>query len=185
MREVPRQPEQVDGVAREVPLVGEVVDGEDGGHAVEGRIVPVEGLQVDGNEAGLPVVGVDHLGAVAPAAQVFQRGPGVEREAHPVVAVVLVAHAVGVRAVEERRVLHEDSVDVLRHRALVEARAAVDGVHRHVDGAHEVARGEGDGAVARQEHGHAVPPPPQRLGQRRRDVGQAAGLQEGRHLRGD
>ena len=74
---------------------------------MERGVVPVERLQVDGNEPGLPVVGVEDVGPLAAAPEVLERRPREEREAQPVVVVVAVERG----AVEERRVLDEDDVD--------------------------------------------------------------------------
>ena len=68
------------------------------GAAVQRGVVPVEGLQVDGQQPGLPVVGVEHVGPLAAAAEVLEDRAREEREAQPVVGVVLVAVAVGERA---------------------------------------------------------------------------------------
>ena len=54
-----RQTDAVEGGAVEEPLVGQVVDGEDGGGTL--RQVPQQGRR----QAGLPIVAVQHLGAPA------------------------------------------------------------------------------------------------------------------------
>ena len=154
------------------------MDGEDARHAEERRVVPVEGLQVHGHEAGLPVVGVEDARPLAAAPEVLDRRAREEGEAQPVVAVVAVDDV----AVEEGRVLDEHHLDVRGRARAIEAGAARDAVDRDVDRARELARGEGDPAVAREHHRDAVAEPHERLRQRARDVGEAAGLDERRHL---
>ena len=74
----------------------------DGRRTVEGGIVPVERLQVDGHQARLPVVSVEHVGTLSAAAQVLEGGAGEEREAQPVVPVVLAgARPIRIGPVEE------------------------------------------------------------------------------------
>ena len=182
--EVAGQAQHRGGVGSEVSLIGQVVDGEDARRSMERRIVPVEGLQVDGHEARLPVVGVEDVRALAPAAEVFQAGAGEEGEAEPVVVVVVIAGAVEVGPVKERRVLDEDDRDPVLQRPAVEARAARQRVHRDVHRAQELSGRERDGSVAGEEDGDAVTEAHERLRKRGGDVGKAARLGEGSHLGG-
>ena len=99
------QPEPGHGhvVVPEDALVGEVVDGEEGGQRTEHGMVAVERAQVDGNQPGLPVVGVDDLRSPArsPSASIASSAaPTKEHEALAVVPVVAVRGAVEPIAVE-------------------------------------------------------------------------------------
>jgi hypothetical protein len=178
--QVPGQTEDVHGLGADVPLVGDVVDGEDRGRAVERGVVPVERFEVHGQEPGMPVVGVEDVGPLAAAAEVLDGGTGEEREAEMVVAV-----AVEERPVEEGRVLHEDDTQPAAEGPPVEAGAAAHVVHGDVDRSRELAGRERDLAVARDEDRDLVAGPGQGLGQRGGRVGQAAGLGEGRQLGAD
>ena len=88
------------------PLVGEVVDREDGGRAVQ-RLRPLDGVHVDGHERRLPVVGVDDVGHEAERLAQLQRAAREEGEALQVVGVALARRAVEVRAIEVAVVLEE------------------------------------------------------------------------------
>ena len=178
--QVPRQAQDADRVAIEHALVGHVVDREHARDAAQRGIAPVEGLQVDGDETGLPVVGMEDVRPLPAAAEVLQGRAREEREAQAVVGVVPVDRG----PVVEGRVLDEDDLDSGFIPCSVEAGASGHGIDGHVDRSRELAGREGNGRIAREEDGHAVTELHQRLGQRRGDVGEAPCFHVGDHLRG-
>ncbi len=178
--EVPGQAERAERVHAELALVADVVDREDTRHATKRRIVPVEHLQEDGDEARLPVVGVEDARPLAAAAEVLECRARKEGEAQAVVAL-----AVEARPVEEGRVVDEDDLD-----ASVGLQAGVPGgarepVERDQHRAGQLRRGGCARAVARKQHRHAVTEPHEGFRQGRGDVGKTAALDEGAHLRRD
>src|SRR5262245_11963722 len=104
-------------------LVREIVDGEDGRHAIERGIVGVERLQIDGKEPGLPVVRVKDVGPVTAASTELEDGAAEEGETELVVAEVSLGIAVDSLTVEERRMFDEDHAQSGREFAFVEAGA--------------------------------------------------------------
>ena len=87
-------------------LIGEVVDGVDGGAAVQ-RLRPLDGVDVDRDERRLPVVRVDHVGNPAERLRQLERAPRQEGEALEVVRVGVGRGPVEVRAVEVAVMLEE------------------------------------------------------------------------------
>ncbi len=188
-REVlPAQAQRGQRGAREDALVGEVVDREHRARRRERGGLGHEGLEVAGHEGGGPVVAmhdVDRAAAGDALAHDLGRGPRQDGEAQGVVGVVLAALAVDAGAIEEAGRVDHDEVD-LRGEPPVE--------HRHVERPlsqrelqrREAARQEEpllfERRVARHDDGDRVPEGPQRLGEGRRDVGQAADFDEGREL---
>ena len=79
--------------ALEVALVGEVVNREHAGRAVQ-RLRPLDGIQVDGHQRGLPVVGVDDVGNEPERLAQLERAARQEREALEVVGIGLPGRAV-------------------------------------------------------------------------------------------
>ena len=186
----PVQPRQVHVPVGETALEGEVMNREHAAGGLEPRAAAVLFVQHRGDQAGLPVVGVDAVGAEGHHAAQFQHGAGEEREAFGVVRVVAGRVAVEVRAVEVVRPVDEQHADLGRRpvggRAGVEdvpAAAGVDGFFAHPHGeprAGQVRRRPPvlrlHLGVVRQDQGDLVPQHGQRLGERRRHVRQPAGL---------
>ncbi len=82
------------------------MNGEHGATIAEDRIVVVEGAQIEGQERGLPVVGVEDIGdAELPGG--FEDGAAEEAVAFPVVLVFAGGRAVEGFAVEELRAVDE------------------------------------------------------------------------------
>ena len=77
-----------DAAAVEDALVGQVVDRVDGRRRVQ-RLHPLDGVDVDGDQRGLPVVAVDDVGVEAERLAQLQRPARQEREPLQVVGVAL------------------------------------------------------------------------------------------------
>ncbi len=97
--------------AVEDALIGEVVDGVEARAAVQ-RLRPFDGVQVDGDERGLPVVGVHDVGKPGERLRELERAARQEREALEVVAVALRRRSIEVRPIEVVMVLEEVDRDV-------------------------------------------------------------------------
>ncbi len=192
--EVPPEPGHRHVVVPEHALVGEVVDGEQGREPAQQRVIAVERAQVDGQEPGLPVVGVDDLrGPADTGARGLERGQTLqgaaaeEHEALAVVPVVAVGGAVEIVAIVVVIVLqqvhrHAGGAVRLDEGPLRDAIPEGDLQPRHDDP--RIGRVGLDPAVLRHHDPHVVPQARQRARQRARHVREAAGLGEGRDLGG-
>ncbi len=168
------------------------MDGEQGREPAQQGVVAIERAQVDRDQPGLPVVGVDDLRGPADArARALQRGEALQRapveedEALAVVPVVAVGGAVEAVAIVVVVVLEQ--VDRHPGRAVgLEERALRDAISQgHLHARDDDPRIGGVGLhppVLRHHDPDVVPEARQRAGQRPRHVGQAAGLGEGRDL---
>src|SRR5262245_24474827 len=84
---------------RSYALMGQVVDGIDGGAPVPG-LRPLHGVDVDGHERRLPVVRMDHVGYPAERFRQLEGAPRQEREALEVVRIGVWRRTVEVRTIE-------------------------------------------------------------------------------------
>ena len=177
-------------------MVRGVVDGEEGGDAAEVGVGAVGGAEEDGDQRGLPVVGVEEVGDAEEFGG-FEGGAAEEAEALGVVGVVAAGEwAIDAFTVEEVGAVDEVDLDAGvgaaggagRFEAAVEdAGEAVGGGERDGEAADEDGRfgGEfGDLAVAREVDGDAVAEGGEGGGQGGEDVAEAAGSGPGSALRG-
>ena len=164
----------------EVALVFEVVDGEDAGGVGEFGRVSVGGAQPVGDQAGVPVVAMDDVGAPVEHAGGFKSGAGEEREAMAVVGVAVDGRTVAeiVRVVDEEHLEAVERHGVDPHGFV----AAVEGQVEARDAGAARDAGEVDRAVAGDGDAHVEAAAGQGLGQGGEHVGQAAGLGEGVEL---
>ena len=173
--------EVLQGLAAVAALVLDVVDGEHALGVIELGDAVALLQQVDGHQGGLPVVAVEHVGVPVQVAHALHHGPGEVGEPLPVVIV-----AVDVGALEVVLVVHEPVGDPV---PLELKQAAVGGApgQGHVEAlqiGHLAAPLLPDALVEGEDHPHVVAVPGQGLGQGPGHVGQSAGLDEGRALRG-
>ncbi len=92
---------------REDTLVAEVVDAEQAAGAGKKRVTPQGLVQVDRNQPGLPVMGVNNVGGKLEMSRQFQRCPAEQAEAFGVVRIVLALFAVELPAAEIGRAVNE------------------------------------------------------------------------------
>jgi hypothetical protein len=162
------------------------VDGEDRRGFADGGAA-LQGVQVHGHEAGLPVVDVDDVRHPAQRAAEPDRAAREQRVAGQVVEVGAARVPVDAAAVVERVVLEQVDARVAAGEAsLPDGAPGLSKADGHGEGGHVALRRVllGD-AIAGQHHAHVVPALRQSDGERPRDVGQAAGLGEGDALGDD
>ncbi len=205
VEEPPVEAEQAHVPVPEHALKGDVVDGEQGADTVVEQAAAGVALgavrlaQVDGDEPGLPVVGVDDLGPEIGQADGLEDGAVKEGETRAVIGVVAFAAVGGgllVEAAAAGRVVALEEVGLLdqpdghgragqggppqpaldRARADGEAESEVGELERRLRAA--------AGGVERQDDGALVAAAGEGAGQRADDVGEAAGLGEADHLGG-
>ena len=161
-------------------LVFEVVNGEEAGGAGEFGGVAVGGAQPVGDEAGVPVVAVDDVGAPVEHAGGFEGGAGEEGEAMAVVGIAVDAGArADVVLVVDEQDFEAIELDGVEAHALL---ASVEGEVEAGDAGASRDSGEVDRAVAGDGDADVEAAAGEGLGQRGQHVGQAAGLGEGVEL---
>ena len=162
-------------------LVLDVVDGEHAlGVAELGDAVALL-QQIDGHQGGLPVVAVEHVWMPVQPAHALHHSPGEVGEALAIVVV-----AVNVGTLEVVFVVHKpvgDAVPLQLKDAAVGA-APGQGDVEALEVGHLTAPFLADAFVEGEDHPHVMAVSGQRLGQSAGHVGQSAGLDEGRTLRG-
>jgi hypothetical protein len=169
-------------------VVAGVVDAEHGAGVHEAAGGAVDGLEVEREQAGVPVVDVEHevlahrRAVERDAGGGLDGGAGEQREAEQVVAVGALAVAVDAAAVEAR-VVDEDVVHAVDLR--VEVRDLVRVPEEVHGGAHAGVPGVRVLLVAGRDGHHMVSEGREGLGQGAAHVTEAAGLGPGRDLRGD
>ncbi len=165
-------------------MVGQVVEGDDGGRTADDRVVPVEPVAQDDGRRAVPVVDVDDVDGAAVGPERLEGGPGEEPEPPAVVGVVtLVGIAVEPGPVEGRRMVHQPEPVAVAHD--VDDRDLGRAERRERVGDPDptsgmLAVGQGHRPIAGQEdvdrRGRAVRDPPERPGQGVDDVAQPARL---------
>ena len=176
---------QAENVFKNVPaipaLILDVMDGEDGFDGTEVILPYAVILEVDGDQCGLPVVAVDHIGPELHMMEHAHNGPGEEGEALGVIVI-----AVEVRAVEVLLVIHEvPGHAVLLHGEQPAVAVAPAQVHEIV--AHElklIGKLVADAAVKGHHHGHFRTLLRQGGRQRAGNIGQTACFTEGNGFAG-
>ena len=169
--------EILDLADREHALILQVVDGI---HGLDGGVFAaaiVLSTQHHGDQAGLPVVAVQHVREVVQPRQHLQHRAGEEGEALALVA----AQAVDVGAVEVVLVV-DKVVGHACERQLLDAAVLVPPAQidvKHALLGHLLLVFLGNFSVQRQYDAHVFALCRERLGQRAQHVGQAAGLDEG------
>ncbi len=175
------------GVRREDPLVREIVYREQRGRPRkrprEVRPVP----QVQRQQRGLPVVGVDHVGTLAEGLEGGENGAAEERVPPGVVPVVAFGGAVEMGAVEGLVLAHEQDADprggLVAQNLDADIVAGEGQVQRRVR-PRQVREARPRLAVVRDEEQDAVAETSQMNGQHAGDIGQSAALGVGQGLGG-
>src|SRR5262249_16813609 len=145
-------------------LIGEIVNGVERGAAVQ-RSCPLDGVDVDRDEGGLPVVGVDHVGDPPERLHQLERASRQEREALQVVGIRLGRRAVEMRAREMAMML--EKMD--RHVATRESSEAHPAVRRaephryREDALQRLELMPRHAGVQRHDHAYVQPVPAKRL----------------------
>ena len=163
------------------------MDGQNRLAVAEQPVPVVDRLEVERHQRRMPVVAVEDVGPPAHALAALDGGAREQGEAQVLVPLA----GVDAVAVKQLRAVDEVDVDLAgrrpadEHRAgeMVRAEPQVQ-VAQEVDRRHVVLRGVDD-RIEGHEDAHVVPLAFQVLGQGRGDVGQTAGLGEGRDLRGE
>ena len=139
----------------------------------------VQRLQQDGNQRGLPVVAVKHVGRAEDLGR-FQHGAAEQREALGVVVIVAQRCTVERIAVEERRVVDEIELHSRAHAAVEHGTEAVAVIEGNGDAGDDLARIVELGLlVARKKDGDLVAQGGKRGRQGADDIRQPAGLGKG------
>ena len=174
------------GVAVEDPLIGEIVDGVDRRRPVE-RLQPFHGVDVDGNEARLPIVAMNDVGEESQRLAELERAARQVGEPFEIVRITVTGWPVKVGAIEVAVVL--EAVD--GHVGLRQPAHADPAARRappHGDREQAVEHLEivpGHAGVERHHHPYVHVQGAQRFRQRAHHVGETAGLRERRDLGGD
>ena len=111
VEDLPAETNLVERRRREDTLKSEIVNGEDRRDSADDRIGGQVHLLIGGDETGLPVVRVEHRGALARQSWVLERRAAEDRKAPGVVGVVTRGRAIQPLAVEELRRVDEDGLE--------------------------------------------------------------------------
>ena len=172
---------EVQRAGAEDTLKGEIVNGEDGRDPRHLGVLAVEHVEQVRHQRCMPVVDMDHVRDEAERSQHREQGAVEVDEAR-----VVVAEAVDAVPVVELGAI--DEVDRhLTHPALEDRAGDRLRPERHLqvlDHRLEVVHFRVDLPVERHHDADVLPQPAELFGKRRGDVGEAAGLGEGRHLGG-
>ena len=174
-----RQIGEIVGGAREISLVGEVVNGEAGARSRSPAFAPFLVENQQRHEAGLPVVDVNNLRPPFEVTGEMRDALGEEDESLRVVLVVAIVLVVEAGAIEEARAVDEvngqPGAGFERPHLRLHALAAEREVEVVVE-PFQVGKFLADAAIERRDEADLVALLPERLGQRADHVGQPAAL---------